>query len=71
MGKRKGRQRNTAFTLLGDAEFKAGFYDRRDSFNAVLRLRVEREADPKGPPQLRPITSGIRPKSKLGVATTA
>jgi len=44
MGKRKGRQRDTAFTLFGDAKFKADFYDRRDAFAAAFRRRVEREA---------------------------
>ena len=44
MGKRKGRQRDTAFTLLSDAEFIGQFYDRRHDFPAALRLRVEREA---------------------------
>lgn len=44
MGKRKGRQRDTAFTLLSDAEFIGQFYDRRQGFPPALRLRVEREA---------------------------
>jgi len=30
--------------LLGDAEFKADFYDRRHMFDAALRERVGREA---------------------------
>ncbi len=44
MGKRKGRQRDTAFTLFGDDEFRALFYDRRQSFEPAFRERVEREA---------------------------
>jgi len=44
MGKQKGRQRDTAFTLLGDSEFREDFYDRRHTFQAAFRLRVEREA---------------------------
>lgn len=44
MGKRKGRQRDTAFTLFGDAEFKAKFYGRRATFDVAFRRRVEREA---------------------------
>ncbi len=48
MGKRKGRQRDTAFTLLGDGEFRAQFYDRRQDFDPRLRVRVEREAKARG-----------------------
>lgn len=48
MGKRKGRQRDTAFTLLGAADFRAQFYDRRHSFDPELRGRVEREAKARG-----------------------
>jgi hypothetical protein len=48
MGKRKGRQRDTAFTLFDNANFKARFYDRRDQFEPALRLRVEREAKARG-----------------------
>jgi len=48
VGKRKGRQRDTGFTLFGDAEFKERFYDRRDGFDAAFRRRVEREAKARG-----------------------
>lgn len=48
MGKRKGNQRDTAFTLFGDPEFKEQFYDRRHTFAAALRLRVEREGKVRG-----------------------
>lgn len=48
MGKRKGRQRDTAFTVFTDAEFKARFYDRREMLDAATRLRVEREAKARG-----------------------
>jgi hypothetical protein len=44
MGKRKGRQRDTAFTLFGDDEFVEKFYNRRHTFDAAFRLRVECEA---------------------------
>jgi len=48
MGKRKGRQRDSAFTLFGDHEFKELFYDRRHEFDAALRIRVECEAKARG-----------------------
>jgi len=48
MGKRKGRQRDTELTLFGDAEFRALFYNRRATFDAALRRRVEREAKVRG-----------------------
>lgn len=48
MGKRKGRQRDTAFTLFSDTDFKADFYDRRHTFDVALRERVEREAKARG-----------------------
>lgn len=48
MGKRKGRQRDTELTLFSDAEFRAWFYDRRATFEAALRRRVEREAKARG-----------------------
>jgi len=48
MGKRKGNQRDSLFSLFGDAEFKAKFYDRRKGFDAAFRLRVEREAKVRG-----------------------
>lgn len=44
MGKRKGRQRDTEFSLFSDDEFLAKFYNRRHEFEAALRLRVECEA---------------------------
>jgi len=48
MGKRKGRQRDTAFSLFGDDEFRQDFYDRRQTFEPALRLRVEAEAKARG-----------------------
>ena len=48
MGKRKGRQRDTAFTLYGDKEFMELYYNRRHTFDAELRLRVEREGKTRG-----------------------
>jgi hypothetical protein len=48
MGKRKGRQRDTAFTAFNDAEFILLLYNRRNSFEPALRLRVEREAKARG-----------------------
>jgi hypothetical protein len=48
MGKRKGRQRDTAFSLFDDADFMARFYDRRDKLEPALRLRIEREAKARG-----------------------
>jgi hypothetical protein len=48
MGKRKGRQRDTAFTIFGDAEFREKFYDRRKTLEPPLRERVEREAKARG-----------------------
>ncbi len=48
MSKRKGRQRDTAFTLLGDDEFVRDFYSRRHTFDALLQERVEREAKARG-----------------------
>lgn len=48
MGKRKGRQRDSAFTLFGDDEFKVQFYDRRVTFDAAFRERVEREGKARG-----------------------
>jgi len=48
MGKRKGRQRDTAFTLFGDDDFRRDFYDRRHTFDAAFRLRVEAEAKVRG-----------------------
>jgi hypothetical protein len=44
VGKRKGRQRDTAFTLFSDDEFMEDFYNRRQTFAAALRLRVEADA---------------------------
>jgi len=48
MGKSKGRQRDTAFTLFGDDAFKKRFYDRRHTFDPEFRDRVEREAKTRG-----------------------
>lgn len=48
MGKRKGRQRDTAFSALTDAQFRVHFYARRETFSAELRIRVEREAKARG-----------------------
>jgi hypothetical protein len=48
MGKRKGRQRDTEFTLFSDDEFAVQFYSRRATFSASFRLRVEREAKARG-----------------------
>ncbi len=48
MGKRKGRQRDTAFTVFTDADFRTRFYDRRDQLDAATRLKVEREAKARG-----------------------
>lgn len=48
MSKRKGRRRDSAFTTLGDDEFMKDFYNRRHTFDAVLRERVEREAKARG-----------------------
>jgi hypothetical protein len=48
MGKRKGRQRDSSFTLFGDAEFTEKFYDRRETFEAAFRRRVESEAKARG-----------------------
>ncbi len=48
MGKRKGRQRETAFTIFNDTEFRKRFYDRRHTFDPPLRLRVEREGKARG-----------------------
>lgn len=48
MGKRKGRQRDTGFTLFSDLEFIDLFYARRQSFAAPFRLRVECEAKARG-----------------------
>jgi hypothetical protein len=36
MGKRTGRQRDTAFTLFGDEEFERLFYNRRHTFEGAL-----------------------------------
>lgn len=43
MGKRKGRQRDSAFTLFNDEVFRRDYYDRRHEFKPALRLRVEAE----------------------------
>ena len=48
MGKRKGRQRDTEFSLIGNAGFLEDFYDRRALLDPELRLRVEREAKARG-----------------------
>ncbi len=48
MGKRKGRQRDTAFTIFSDAQFVEKFYGRRATLTAVVRVRVEREAKARG-----------------------
>lgn len=48
VGKRKGRQRDTAFTIFGNAEFRSKFYDRRTTFDAAFRIRVECEAKTRG-----------------------
>ena len=48
MGKRKGRQRDTAFTIFSDAQFIGKFYNRRITFTAALKVRVEREAKARG-----------------------
>lgn len=48
MGKRKGNQLDTAFTLYDDPEFVAKFYARRQGFDPTFRLRVEREAKARG-----------------------
>ena len=48
MGKRKGRQRDTAFTTLSDEQFRAEFYERRATFADGVRIRVEREAKARG-----------------------
>lgn len=48
MGKRKGRQHETAFTIFIDAEFKARFYDRRDHGPARRRNAPPRRARSQG-----------------------
>lgn len=48
MGRRKGRQRDSAFSALTDAEFRVEFYDRRSALAPPLRVRVEREAKARG-----------------------
>jgi len=48
MGKRKGNQRDSAFTTLDDDEFRVEFYDRRAQFDRDLRERVEREGKARG-----------------------
>ena len=48
MGKRKGRQRETAFTVFSTPDFKARFYDRRDQLDDATRLKVEKEAKARG-----------------------
>lgn len=48
MGKRKGRQGETAFTVFTTLEFKARFYDRRDQLDDAMRLKVEKEAKARG-----------------------
>jgi len=48
MGKRKGNQRDTAFSLFDDAEFVERFYSRRHTFDRTFRRRVEREAKARG-----------------------
>jgi hypothetical protein len=58
MGKRKGRQRDTAFTTLNDSEFRALFYDRRHALDSATRLRVEREAKARGIRNVRKRSGG-------------
>lgn len=48
MGKRKGRQRDTAFTPFKDDEFVESFYNRRHALEPAFRGRVEREAKARG-----------------------
>jgi len=48
VGKRKGRQRDTGFTLFGDAEFKERFYDRRDGFGAASGAASSAKQRPEG-----------------------
>lgn len=48
MSKRKGRQRDSAFTLLHDDEFVQSFYNRRHTLSPIMRERVEREAKARG-----------------------
>ena len=48
MGKRKGRQRDTAFTIFSDAQFVQKFYARRHEFTPEMRRRVETEAKARG-----------------------
>ena len=48
MGKRKGRQRDTAFAALTDAWFRTEFYDRHHLLSAALRTRVECEGKARG-----------------------
>ncbi len=60
MGKRTGRQRDTAFTLFGDEEFERLFYNRRHTFEAPFRRRVEREAKVRGIRNVRKRASSSR-----------
>lgn len=60
MGKRKGNQRDSLFSLFGDAEFKAKFYDRRKGFDAAFRLRGTRSQGP-GHPQRPEARAMIQP----------
>jgi hypothetical protein len=66
VGKRKGNQRDTVFTVFTDADFKAQFYDRRGEFDPALRRRVEREAKARG--SATPGKPGSEP-SALGFRT--
>lgn len=43
MGKRKGRQGDTAFSAMTREEFLL-IYERRAQFDDAIRLRIEREA---------------------------
>jgi hypothetical protein len=49
MGKRKGRQRNTEFTVFTDEEFVKRFYERRAQFSPEMRQKVEAEAKARAP----------------------
>jgi hypothetical protein len=48
MGKRKGRQRDTAFTAFTTADFRLRFYEQRQTFDTEFRLRIECEAKARG-----------------------
>lgn len=48
MGKRKGRQRDTRFTVFTTIEFRVKFYERRHEFDAQFKRLIEREAKARG-----------------------